>query len=379
MVPALDRLLAWLFDLGEGGLTDLLASAIFIFTSMAFFALFGQKIQIWLTLRQVGASVDKLRLMRDKGRNLALEALKTLGGVEHGLEEKVDRFLEHFALEPESMDPAGVVWKLERILDVREKKFLDEVRRMAPKADEATIYNLEGLLEAATALNVLYKVVRHYYLLGKKTSSFYIVAQLQMLMPLLMKTARAYADALSAFKEGQPIGDGIGALVAAKLIHGRPFKRLVKDTIVAEVEMDGRRAYVVKAEGPGAKVGKPGEAVRKLLEELGDEVKAVIFVDATVKLEGEETGEVVDGIGVAIGGPGVEKFKVEEVSLKKEVPFYSILIKEDVEEAISPMKKELVRSADKAVEHIRSLLAEVTEEGDTVIIVGVGNTMGIGQ
>ena len=368
---------AWLFQ-GDK-LSDLLLSAIFIFASMAFFTIFGQRIQLWITLRQVGASVEKLRRMRDRGRSVAIEALRELSGSGEGLAEKVDRFLEHFAIEPESMDPAGVVWKLERVLDVREQKFLDEVRHMVPNANEAEVHNLEGLLEAALALNTLYKLVRHYYLLGKRTASLYIVVQLQMIMPLVMRAARAYADALMAFRHGQPIGDGIGPLVAAKLMHGRPFKRIAKDTIVAQVEIDGREAYVVKAEGPGAMVGKPGEAVKKLLEELGDSVRAVIFVDATMKLEGEETGEVIDGIGVAIGGPGVEKFKVEELSLRYKVPFYAILIKEDLSEAISPMKKALVRAADAAIERIKALLAEVTEEGDKVIIVGVGNTMGIGQ
>ncbi len=367
-----------LFGLSSDKLPDLIASAIFIFASMAFFTIFGQRIQLWMILRQVRASVDKLKRMRDKGRSMALEALEELSSGE-GLAEKVDRFLEHFAIEPESMDPAGVVWKLERILDVRKQKFLDEVRRMAPEASEAEVRNLEGLLEAALALNTLYKLVRHYYLLGRRTASFYIVVQLQMIMPLIMKTARAYADALMAFRHGQPIGDGVGALVAAKLMHGHPYERLVEETIVARVELDGREAYVVKAEGPGAMVGKPGEAVKKLLEELGDAVKAVVFVDATMKLEGEKTGEVIDGVGVAIGGPGVEKFKVEELSLKHKVPFYAVLVKEGLSDAISPLRKELVRAADVAIERIRSLLAEVTKEGDKVIIVGVGNTMGIGQ
>ncbi len=358
--------------------SNLLLSVLLILGSMAFFTLFGQRIQIWMMLRQVRSSVNKLKLMRDEGRRIAIEALREFGSQEGDVAEKVDRFLEHFAIEPENMDPVGVVWKLERILDVREQRFLDEVRRMAPKASDVEVHNLEGLLEAALALNVLYKVVRHYYLLGRKTSSLFIIAQLQMLLPHIMKSARAYAGALMAFKDGQPIGDGIGALVAAKLMHGHPFKRLVKDTIVAEVDLDGRKAYVVKAEGPGAMVGKPGEAVVKLVEELGD-VKAVIFVDATLKLEGERTGEVVDGIGVAIGGPGVEKFKVEELTVKTKVPVYAVLIKEDVSEAITPMRKALLRSVDDAIERIKMLLSEVTEEGDKVIIVGVGNTMGIGQ
>jgi hypothetical protein len=32
--------------------------------------------------------------------------------------------------------PAGVVWKLEHILDVRDARFKDEVKIMAPAADE---------------------------------------------------------------------------------------------------------------------------------------------------------------------------------------------------------------------------------------------------
>ena len=154
----------WLPGLPTGDLTDLLLSALLIMASMAFFTVFGQKIQAWMMLRQVARSLDKLKMMRDEGRRIAIRALREAraGGDVVG---RVDRFLEHFLIEPEAMDPAGVVWKLERILDVREKKFLDEIRRIAPEAGEDKVHNLEGLLEAATALNVLYKVVRHYYCL----------------------------------------------------------------------------------------------------------------------------------------------------------------------------------------------------------------------
>jgi len=201
-VPVLALLLSLLPGLEGVDVMDLIFYAIFIFVSMAIFTLFGQKIQIWRMLSQVRASVRKLKMMRDEGRRIAIEALEELGGAEGDVAEKVDRFIEHFAIEPESMDPAGVVWKLERILDVREQRFLDEVRRIAPKAGDTEVHNLEGLLEAAMALNTMYKIVRHYYLLGKKTSSFFIIAQLQMLLPLLMKIARAYADALVAFRDG---------------------------------------------------------------------------------------------------------------------------------------------------------------------------------
>jgi hypothetical protein len=91
---------------------------------------------------------------------------------------------------------------------------------MAPATDEVQTNNLENTLEAAMALNYIFKVVRHYYIQGKKTLSLYTIMQLQMILPLVMKEAEAYSNALKAFAFGQPIGDGAGALVAAKLMHG---------------------------------------------------------------------------------------------------------------------------------------------------------------
>ena len=36
----------------------------------------------------------------------------------------------------------------------------------------------------------------------------------------------------------------------------------------------------------------------------------IITIDAALKLEGEDTGEVAEGIGAAIGGPGIERYKI---------------------------------------------------------------------
>ena len=52
-----------------------------------------------------------------------------------------------------------------------------------------------------------------------------------------------------------------------------------------------------------------GDSVAKLIEEH-NEVSLIVMVDAGLKLEGEDSGYVVDGVGAAIGGVGVEKFKI---------------------------------------------------------------------
>ena len=43
------------------------------------------------------------------------------------------------------------------------------------------------------------------------------------------------------------------------------------------------------------------------------------------------------------------------------------------------MRKEINDAVDKAIERIRSVVLERTKEGDKIIIVGVGNSIGVGQ
>jgi hypothetical protein len=341
------------------------------------FMFYGQKINTYIMLREVEGSLYKLKYIRDEGRKTAVETIKEIGKPETDPTARVNRFLEYFTISPQSLDPAGVVWKLEHILDVRESRFKDEVKLMAPSADETQTNNLENTLEAAMALNYIYKVIRHFYLLGKKTLSLYIIMQIQMILPLVMREAEAYASALKAFAYGQPIGDGAGALVAAKLMHGQPMRKIPKDCVVATVPLEGRIAYVIKAEGPGGNVGKPGDATKTVIEENKGKIAAVIMVDAALKLEGEAVGEVAEGVGAAIGGPGVDQFKIEETILKYRIPINAVVIKEDIGDAVSPMRKEIFDSVDTAIERIKQVILEKTKEGDKVIIAGAGNTIGI--
>jgi hypothetical protein len=343
------------------------------------FMFYGQRIQTYVMIREVEGSLYKLKYMKDEGRKIAIETLKEIGKPQTDPTDRVDRFLEYFTITPQSLDPAGVVWKLEHILDVRDVRFKDEVKLMAPSADETQINNLENTLEVASTLNYIYKVIRHFYLLGKKTLSLYVIMQIQMILPLIMKEAEAFASALKAFSYGQPIGDGAGALVAAKIMHGYEIRKVPKDNVVASVPIEGRTAYVIKAEGPGGNVGKTGDAVKTIIDENEGKIATIVMIDAAMKLEGEEVGEVAEGVGAAIGGPGVDQFKIEESILKYRIPINSVIIKEDIGDNVSPMRKEIFDAVDKAVERVKQVILERTKEGDKVIIVGVGNTIGIGQ
>ena len=334
---------------------------------------------MYVMIREVENSLHKLKFIKEEGRKNAIDAIKEIGKPPVDPTARVDRYLEYFTIGPQSMDPAGIVYKLDHILDVRDTRLKDEVKLMAPGCDDVQVNNLENTLEAAMALNFIYKVVRHFYIQGKKTLSLYVIMQIQMILPMVMKEAEAYASALKAFAFGQPIGDGAGPLVAAKLMHGYEIRKLPKDCVMATVPIEGRTALIIKAEGPGGNVGKPGDAVEAVIEENEGKIANVIMIDAGLKLEGETLGEVADGIGAAIGGPGVDQYKIEEKLTKYHIPINAVIIKEDIGDAVSPLRKEINDAVDKVIERVKAVILERTKEGDKVIIVGVGNSIGVGQ
>jgi len=56
-----------------------------------------------------------------------------------------------------------------------------------------------------------------------------------------------------------------------------------------------------------------------------------------------------------------------------------VIVKEDIGDAVSPMRKEISDAVDKVIERVKTVVVEKTKEGDRIIIVGVGNTIGVGQ
>ena len=353
--------------------------SILMYASFMVLMVFGQKVQSRLMLWEIEGALKRLEFMRNEMRALSLKTITENGKPKEDPTVELNVLLEQFLISPEGMDPSGIVWKLDHLLDVRDLKFKDDIKRIAPEATNDQVNNLENLVEASAGMNTIYRIVKHFYLLGKKTSSFYIIFQIQMILPLIMQEATALAAAGKAFAEGQPIGDGAGAMVAARLMRGVEKRKIEKDMVMAETLIEGRTIISLKAEGPGGNVGKPGDAIRQIMETNPGKIKMIVMVDAALKLEGDTTGETSEGIGAAIGGPGTERYKIEEAAVKSKVPVYAIIVKESIAEAIAPMKKDISDACDKVVTRIKKLILERTSEGDTVIVAGIGNTVGIGQ
>ena len=338
---------------------------------------YGQRIQALLWISEIERVLARLERYLNESKTTAVEMASRYGRSRREVEEYINNLADFFVISPVDLDPFGIIKKIEHLLNVRESKFESHVDKLAPKAEKFEKQNLEGVLEVFMTLNLLYKIVRHYVLLGKKTQNIYTIMRIYMSLPEIIRNANALREALDAFSNGKPIGDGLGPLVAYKLMKGFPVKEVAKDTIMCEREFEQRKLIVIKAKGPGSCVGKPGDAVVKVLNR-NNNVKKIITVDVAVKLEGEKTGEIAEGVGVAIGGIGVDKYKIEEEATKRKIPVEAIIVKVSLLEAISPMKKEIAEVADKVVERIKRLCLEGTKPGDTVVVVGIGNSAGIG-
>lgn len=363
---------------GDGSLDSPLMLIIFYLPMFLFF-FYGQKLQSWMMLNEVSRSLNRLKAMKERSRKETIDYVKNVLKPEGDPTGRIDQFLEYFTIMPVETDPSGVMKKIEHLMLLRDERIRAEIKALAPNSNAVQVSTAENILEATTALNLIYKIVRHFYIMGKRTTSIYVLAQLQMIMPLILQEAEALISAVDAFKQAQPIGDGIGAMVAAKLMLSNEKQTIAKDTVYSQMEYNGRTLYMVKAEGPAGNVGQPGVAVEKLVADMGLKFKSIIMVDAALKLEGESTGEIAEGIGAAIGGIGVDRFEIEEVATKNSIPLYAIVVKQSILEAISVMKKEIAETTDRVIKIMYRIIDEKTKEGDKILIVGVGNTFGVGQ
>lgn len=337
---------------------------------------YGQRLQLFLTMRRIKKNLAQLERMKKDARAKLTGSIMKVNPDEETVRGGLDQLLDMFAIAPVSLDPKGIVWKLESILDTYEGKMKEGIRKLAPAAAETEVDNLSNLFEASHGLNMMFKIVRHFYLVAKKTHSPMSIVMLQMNLPWIMEQAEAYHASLDAFAEGRSIGDGVGPMVATRLIKEKKVREVAKDTVSAAIDVQGRKVFVVKAKGPGGNVGKPGEAVRRIIKR-NKNISLIVTVDAGLKLEGERSGEIVEGSGAAIGGPGVERFKIEEIATEFEIPLHAIVVKMSEKEALSGITEEIEGALEEATERVISTILGLSELGSRVVVAGIGNTIGV--
>ncbi len=341
------------------------------------FMLYGQKIQLQVTSSEINKSLEKLKTYRDYAKRELTDYIKTTMKPGWDVPSRLERYFEYFTIMPVDMDPNGIVPKIRHIMRSREEFTKAQVKSFGPDLTPMETSKIVNILEVATTIHLLYKSVRHLFLTAKKQNNFPLILPLQMMIPFIMEEAEALKTAVNAFKLGQPIGDGIGPMVVGKMMLDTEKREAAEETVWGEKDFEGRRLLLLKAKGPAGTVGRPGEAVENILSTKKPDL--IIMVDAALKLEGEETGSIAHGFGAAIGGIGTERFQIEEIATKHNIPIYAIVVKQSIKEAITLMKREISEAAEKTMQQIYELIKENTREGQSALVIGVGNTIGVSQ
>jgi hypothetical protein len=341
------------------------------------FMFYGQRIQLQITSGEISKNIAKLVKYKEESKKELLDYLQTNLKATPDAAKKIDGFLEYFTIMPVDFDPNGIIPKIKHLLRSREDYTRQQVKSLSPNMDPLEVSKVQNLLEVTTSLHLLHKLVRHLFLTAKKQNNFPLILPLQMMIPFIMEQASALRDAVSALKQGQPIGDGIGPMVVGKMMLGTEKKTITFETVCSEKEFEQRKLYLLKAEGPTATVGRPGDAVEILV--LKNKPDIIVMIDAALKLEGEDSGSVSQGFGAAIGGIGTDRFQIEEIATKNNIPIYAVVIKQSVKEAITLMTKQISDKAESVESQVFQIILENTKPNQSALIVGVGNTLGVPQ
>jgi len=347
------------------------------FLPVILFVFYGQRIQLIITSRDIKKDMAKLEHFRNDSRNELIDYVKQKLSPNGDPTRKLDRFFDYFTIMPVDIDPNGIIPKIHHLVRSRDDTTRKQVKSMFSEINTLEITKVQNLLEIVATLQLLHKVVRHLFLTAKKQNNYPLILPLQMLLPFIMEQAEALKDAIPAFKKGQPIGDGIGPLVVGGMMLGTKKQNAEFETVYSESEFDGRKLILLKAEGPYATVGRPGEATESIVEKLKPDV--IIMIDAALKLECEDSGSVAQGFGAAIGGIGTDRFKIEAIATKYDIPIFAIVVRQSVKEAITLMTKEISEQAENVKSQVYEMITDNSNPNQTVLVIGVGNTLGVAQ
>ncbi len=286
------------------------------------------------------------------------------------LKKKIQEFSDFFVVEPSSIDPYGIVKKIDQTVRGMEDRF-DEFVEDVSKGSYDHKQQINYGMRATIGVRQISKIVRHYVETAKKFKNLQIAMILQMQLPIIEKIAEAEVKGTEAFVNAWPIGDSIGPLVAANFME--KSNEVAEDTMMGTINIEGRKCFVLKAKGPSPHLGRDDEAIEKIMKK--NKIVRVVTIDAAMKMEGEKEGSVAEGVGFAMGGWG-QREMIENFLMPKKMPIDSIVVKVGMTEAITPMSKEVYESVPRVQELVKKAVMRA-KKGQKVIIIGVGNSSGI--
>lgn len=337
------------------------------------FIFFYPRLMLMQVMMNLERAVSQLESNSNTGRRIAVA--KASKNPSKTVRESIANFMDFFVIEPVNIDPYGAMKRIEHLMNLSERRFHYFVDQVAPGLSKEDKANMNMTLAGAMSLNQIMKIVRHYVEIVRKTKNLQIAMLLQMQLPMIEKISKAMLRGTEAFARGWPVGDSIGPHIASYMIgDGRCSDIADDETIVCVKKTKGRKVFIVRAKGPGGRLGKLGVAVNQITSK--NKISKIITVDAAAKLEGEKTGSIAEGVGVAIGGIGVDRGYIEKVATQRNIPLDTVVVKMSQEEAIMPMRSEILAAVPRVLNIVEGNIAGTK---GNVVVVGVGNCTGIGN
>lgn len=330
------------------------------------------RMTFWQAIMKLETVSVALEKMTDDARKIIVRKISKKP--DQKIRGQVNDFMEFFVIEPVNLDPYGIMNKIEHLVNLSEERFKVFAEKVAPQLSEEEQANLVMGLSGAVSLHQISKIVRHVVEMAKKTKNAQLAMLYQMQMPMVEKIAKALLRGTEALSNGWSIGDAAGSFFAAHMIENAKTAEIEKDVLLAKRKIKGRNVFILKAKGPGGRLGKLGKGAEKIIKQK--KIKKIITVDAAAKLEGERTGSIAQGVGVAIGGPGVDRSYIENIATRLNIPIDTFVIKMSQEEAIMPIKKEVMHAVPRVVELVEQNIGETK---GNILVIGVGNTAGVGN
>ena len=119
----------------------------------------------------------------------------------------------------------------------REDYTREHVKSLFSEIDDIELSKVQTLLEIASSLQMIHKIINHMFLTAKKQNNYPLILPLQMILPFIMEQAEAMKEAIPAFKTGQPVGDGIGPMVVGKMMLNSPKEIISFQTALAQTNL----------------------------------------------------------------------------------------------------------------------------------------------
>ena len=136
-----------------------------------FFIFYGPRMQSFATLGNIVKSIAKLEAMKGTATMTVVDYVKETGKADADFVKRIDNIISYVTIMPVDMDPSGIVRKVEHLANTSDERVRREMARLMKGADSVSLSVAQNLVEIAGGLNMMHKVVRHYYLTGRKTHS----------------------------------------------------------------------------------------------------------------------------------------------------------------------------------------------------------------